>query len=117
MADQDIALYTCDGEWLQMIDATRLSRLVGLGRIASVVRRRKGQPVRASLLRMPGDTKPSSLRDYTGTKYSFQQHLNEGNRCFRLRSLGDDPHNEVELAPVGVRAIFLRVVTDCLTTV
>lgn len=115
MVVQDIGLYTFDGEWLQMIDATRLNRLVDMGRIARVVRRRKGQPVRASLLRMPGDMKPSSLRDYMGTKYSFQQHLAEGNRCFRLRSLGDNPHAEVELAPVGVRSIFLRVVTDCLT--
>lgn len=116
MVTQQIALYSCDGAPLQMIDTTRLDRLMAMGRIRHTVYRRTGQPVRAFLLRMPGDPKPTLLRYYLGTKYSWQQHLNDGNRCFRLRSLGDKPFAEVDLAPPEVRSIFLRVVTDCLVS-
>ena len=97
-----------------MIDGRRLQRLVQLGRVSRVVRRRDGQPVRAFLHRMPGEPKPSTLRDYMGTKYSFQQHLVDGHRCYRLRSLGDDLRAERSLAPEAVRPIFLRVLLDCL---
>jgi hypothetical protein len=99
-----------------MIDSRRLERLAEMGRISRVVRKRKGQPVRAILHRMPGEPKPSTLRDYMGTKYSVVQRLREGNRCYRLRSLGDNPREERDLAPEGVRAIFLRVVAECLSS-
>jgi hypothetical protein len=68
---------------------------------------------RAVLLRLPGEPKPSRLTDYVGTKYSFQQHPNDGHRCWRLRSLGEG-RSDVSLAPAEVRPIFLRVVLDCL---
>lgn len=114
MADQRIALYSCDGELVQMIDSARLDRLLVMGRVRKTVYRRTGQPVRAFLFRMPGEPKPTMLREYLGTKYSWQQHLDDGYRCFRLRGLGDRPYAEVDLAPPDVRSIFLRVVTDCL---
>lgn len=97
-----------------MIDARRLQRLVELNRISRVVHKRNGQPVRAFLLRMNGEARPSTLRDYVGTKYSFQQRLADGHRCYRLRSLGDNPRDERNLAPEAVRPIFLRVLQDCL---
>lgn len=100
-----------------MIDSRRLDRLVAMGRISRIVRKRKGQPVRAFLHGMPGEPKPSMLRDYTGTKYSFVQHLVDGHRCYRLRGLGDNPHAERDLAPNAVRPIFVRVLLDCLKAV
>ena len=64
---------------------------------------------------MPGEWNPSLLSDYKGTKYSFRQHLDNGQRCYRLRALGDNRNDEdCFLAPDEVRPIFLRVVLDCL---
>jgi len=99
-----------------MIDSRRLERLAQMGRISRIVRTRKGQPVRAFLHRMPGEPKPSTLRDYMGTRYSSLQHLVDGHHCYRLRSLGDNPRAELDLAPESVRPIFLRVVADCLSS-
>ena len=113
--ERDIAVYNCDGELLQWMDAKRLRRLMQCGRVARVVKNRAGHIKRATLHRMPGEPKPSTLRDYTGTKYSFHQHLKDGHRCYRLRALGDNPRAERDLAPEEVRPIFLRVVTDCLS--
>ena len=110
-----IPLYTCDGEILQSIDSHRLERLTDLGRLSRVVRNRAGYVMRAYLRRMPDEPKPSTLRDYLGTRYSFQQRLENGLRCHRLRSLGDNPFAERELAPAEVRPIFIRVLLDCLT--
>ncbi len=112
--DQDIHLYDCNGGFVEVINAARLARLEEMGRVRNTVRLRTGRPVRAFLLRMPGEPKQTLLSDYRGTKYSWQQRLDDGHRCFRLRSLGDNPRAEVDLAPLGVRAIFLRVLTDCL---
>ena len=97
-----------------MIDSRRLDRLEEVGRISRVVRNRKGHVVRAFLPRMPGEARPSLLRDYTGTKYSYQQYLADGHRCYRLRGLGEDPFAEQDLAPAEVRPIFIRVLLDCV---
>jgi hypothetical protein len=114
MTAEQIPIYNCDGELVEMIDAARLARLDEMGRVRKTVRRRTGRPVRAFLFRMPGEPKQTLLRDCLGTKYSWQQRLDDGNRCFRLRSLSNNRHAEVDLAPLDVRAIFLRVLTDCL---
>ena len=97
-----------------MIDRRRFERLVDLGRVSRVIRTRTGRPIRAFLHRMPGEPRPSTLRDYVGTKYCFQQHLVDGHRCYRLRSLGDNPRAERDLAPESVRPIFIRVLLECL---
>jgi hypothetical protein len=115
MPGREIALYSYDGALLQWIDQARLQRLVGLDRVARVVRTRVGRVKRATLRPMPGEWKPSLLSDYNGTKYSFRQHLGDGHRCFRLRALGDN-HNDEDyyLAPPEARPIFLRVLLDCM---
>ena len=113
--ERNIPLYSYDGELVQVIDEKRLDRLVAMGRIKRVVRKRKGNVARAVLCRMPGEPKPSKLSDYRGTKYSFRQYLDDGHRCYRLRSLGE-PGDEYDLAPEEVRPIFLQVVLDCVTT-
>ncbi len=109
-----IAVYSYDGELVQWMDEKRLQRLVDCGRVSRIVRNRLGRIKRATLHRMAGEPRPSSLQDYLGTKYSFRQALSEGHRCYRLRGLGDNPRAERDLAPDVVRPIFLRVLLDCL---
>ena len=113
--DRIFPLYSYDGELVAWINTKRFRRLDEAGRVARVVRNRTGEVKRATLLRMPGEPKPSFLEDYRGTSYSFRQRLAEGHRCHRLRALGDNPQaDEYYLAPEEVRPIFLAVLTDCL---
>lgn len=113
--ERTIAVYSSDGELLQWVDEGRLRRLVDYGRVARVVKNRAGRIKRATLQRMAGEPRPSRLADYQGTKYCFRQHLDDGHRCYRLRSLGDNRNDdEHNLAPDEVRPIFMRVVLDCL---
>jgi hypothetical protein len=112
---RDIAVYSADGELLQWVDEKRLRRLAECGRVARVVKTRAGRIKRATLHSMPGEPRPSLLSDYKGTKYCFRQHLDDGHRCYRLRSLGDNRNDDEHyLAPEEVRPIFLRVLLDCL---
>jgi hypothetical protein len=116
--ERNIAVYTRDGALVQWIDEKRAQRLIASGSVARVVRRRRPERImRITLHQRPGEARPSLLSDYIGTKYSFQQHLGDGHKCYRLRSLGDNPREERDLAPEEVRPIFMRVVTDCLATV
>ena len=117
MPGSQIALVTCDNALVQRIDGRKLERLQALGRIDRVVRTAKGKPVRAFLHRADDEGKPSTLRDYAGTKYTFRQSLGDGHRCYRLRALGDNPHSsEYNLAPENVRPIFLRVLLECMAS-
>lgn len=113
--ERNIAVYSFDGALLQWVDQKRCQRLVDAGRVARVVKTSAGRVRRVTLHLMSGESPPSFLSDYKGTKYSFLQHLDDGHRCQRLRSLGDrrgDP--EYNLAPKAARPIFLQVVLDCL---
>ena len=112
--ERDIAVYNCDGALLQWMDEKRVRRLIECGRVARVVKNRAGRIERATLHLIAGEPKPSTLRDYLGTKYSFREHLKDGHRCYRLRGLGDNPRAERDLAPEEVRPIFLRVLQECL---
>jgi len=112
--ERNIAVYNCDGALVQWIDEKRLARLVASGNVARVHKRRSGRISRVNLHQRPGESRPSFLSDYVGTKYSFRQHLADGHYCFRLRPLGDDPREERDLAPDEVRPIFMRVVLDCM---
>jgi hypothetical protein len=113
--ERNIAVYSCDGALVQWIDAKRAARLIASDSVARVARRRHPERiVRVTLRQRPGESRPSFLTDYCGTKYSFRQHLKDGHYCFRLRPLGDDPREERDLAPDEVRPIFLRVVQDCM---
>jgi hypothetical protein len=112
---QQIALYTADGELKERINERRLAKLEAMGRIARVVRHRKGHINRAILVRLPGEGTPVQPADYLGTRYSSRQRLGDGHSCWRLRALGGKP-SETDLAPEEVRPIFLRVLLDCLTS-
>ena len=112
---ETIPLFSCDGVRVDRISLARLAVLQELGRISRLVTHRKGYINRAVLLPMPGEPKPSMLRDYAGTKYSFRQRLAGGHVAYRLRALGDSAfESESNLAPDEVRPIFLRVILDCM---
>ncbi|MGE5487480.1 MAG: hypothetical protein ACM3ZB_06640 [bacterium] len=111
--ERNIPLYSHDGALVEWINQKRLDRLLGLGRVARVVRHKKGRIARAILHRMPGEPRPSFLADYKGQKYCYRQYLDDGHRCYRLRNLGRD-RSETNLAPPEVGPIFLRVLLDCL---
>jgi hypothetical protein len=113
---KQIALYTADGELIDRISERRLERLQALGRIARVVRHRKGHINRATQVRLPGEGRPMQPADCLGTRYSMRQPLSQGRFCWRLRALGDKP-SETDLAPEEVRPVFLRVLLDCLRPV
>jgi|SRR5579884_660422 hypothetical protein len=102
-----IPLYTADNELRDWITEGRLSRLQRAGLIARVVRHRKGYINRAVMFRRPGEGRPAQVSDYIGTRYSFQEHLDNGRFCWRLRRLGRGDE---------LRPIFLTVVTECMAS-
>ena len=110
-----IPLYNAAGELMDRISEQRLKRLQALGRIARVVRHRKGHINRAVQFPVPGEGRPMRAADYVGKHYSMKQRLSDGHTCWRLRALGDRP-SETDLAPVEVRPVFMQVVLDCLAS-
>jgi hypothetical protein len=111
-ARTEIPLYSYDGALIAWITQQRMNRLETMG-LASVVRHKKGTINRVVMHHRPGDPRPTVLRDYLGTRYSFREHLEDGHVCWRLRALGDRP-SEANLAPEKVRPIFLRVLLECV---
>ncbi len=99
-----IPLYAADGELCDWISEQRMARLDKLGLI-QIVRHKKGKVSRCILHRRSGDPKPMQPSNYLGTRYSYQEHLDNGCIAWALRRLGKGD----ELRPV-----FLRVVTDCM---
>ena len=53
------------------------------------------------------------FRDYQGQAYSFEQTLDDGHECWKLRPL-QGGNSDSTLAPAEVRPIFMAVVLDCL---
>jgi hypothetical protein len=99
-----IPLYAADGELRDWISERRMARLDKLGLIR-IVRHKKGRVARCILHRRSGDPKTMEASDYVGTRYSYQEHLENGYIAWALRRLGRGD----ELRPV-----FLQVVSDCL---
>jgi hypothetical protein len=106
-----IPLYSHDFAILDFISGKRALRLETAG-LAKLVRR-KGHLNRVVLYRRPGDPHPTTVRQYMGTGYSFEQPLSDGHHCWKLRSL-QGGRAESLLAPPEVRPIFLRVLLDCM---
>ncbi|MGE5646147.1 MAG: hypothetical protein ACM336_10185 [Acidobacteriota bacterium] len=112
MSGRLIPFYSYNGAYIDHIAIKRAERLEQMGR-AKVVRHRKGHVNRVVLLRGKDDPKPTNLRDYQGKVYSFEQPLDDGHHAWKLRPL-QGGRSEVNLAPVSVRPIFIRVLLDCL---
>ncbi len=106
-----IPLYSYESALLDFISEKRALRLENAG-LAKLVRR-KGHLNRVVLYRRPGDPHPTTVRQYMGTGYSFDQPLGDGHHCWKLRPL-QGGHAESLLAPPEVRPIFLQVVLDCM---
>ena len=62
--ERNIPIYSHDNELLEWVDEARLVRLEKRGRVARMVKTRTGRVVRVQLHRMPGEPRPSFLRDY-----------------------------------------------------
>ncbi len=80
---------------------------------------RKGAVRRVIMYRRPGDPKPTTLRDYVGKAYSWEQPLDDGHQPWALRPLvghvaREDQSHEYHLAPRSLRPIFIRVLLDCM---
>ena len=100
----EIPLYTADGELCDWISEKRMARLDRLGLI-KIIRHKKGRVARCILHQRPGGPKLVRLTDYLGTRYSFREHLDNGHLCWRLRRLGRGDE---------LRPIFFAVVTGCM---
>ena len=101
---REFPLYTFDGALIAWISQARINRLEKLG-LARVLRHKKGTINRVVMHQRAGEPRPTALRDYLGTRYSFREHLEDGHVAWELRRLGKGDE---------LRPIFLRVVTECL---
>jgi len=81
-----IPLYRHDGALIDWISPSRAERLFTAGD-AKLVRHKKGTINRVILHRTPNETLPMRIADYMGKPYSYRQHLDGGQRCWRLKSL------------------------------
>jgi hypothetical protein len=99
-----IPLYSADGELREWVTEQRLAKYQAQGRIARVIRHRKGYINRAILFGRPGE-KLFQPGDYVGTRYSYPEYLENGYIAWALRRLGRGDE---------FRPLFLRVVSDCL---
>jgi hypothetical protein len=108
-----IPLYSPQFALLDFIARRQALRLERDG-LAKVVRHKKtGAINRVVMHRRAGDPHPTRVRDYQGQTYSFEQPLEDGHHCWKLRPL-QGGRSESTLAPPELRPIFLRVVLDCL---
>ena len=71
---------------------------------------RKG-PLKAIWLQQQDGCSPVETHARAGTRYSFLENLDNGNRCWKLRRVDGRDDDGV---PVMTRGVFVQVVTDCL---
>jgi len=108
-----ILLYSFDFALIDFIGRRHALRLERDG-MAKVVRHKKGTINRVVLHRRACDPRrPTTVRDYQGQAYSFEQALDDGHECWKLRPL-QGGNSDSTLAPPEVRPIFMAVVLDCL---
>ena len=107
--DKMIPLYAADGRSLGFRTIDAAERLVAGGYVKASYGRKKN--LRAIWLCQEDGGTPVETHARSGTRYSFLQNLDNGNRCWKLRRVdGRDDDGR----PVATRGVFLQVVTDCL---
>ena len=106
-----IPLYSYEFALLDFINEKRALRLENSGLAQVGAPQGASQP--GSPESPPGDPHPTTVRQYMGTGYSFEQPLSDGHHCWKLRPL-QGGHAESLLAPPEVRPIFMRVLLDCM---
>jgi hypothetical protein len=106
-----IPLYASDGSPRGYRSPEAAQRLLGAGFVTAAYGR-KGH-IKALFLRQEDGANPVRPDLKAGTRYSYQQHLDSGRQCWKLKKLdARDDNGE----PVNTRAVFLQVVQDCLAT-
>ena len=109
--EQQIPYYASDGTSLGFRSEEAAQRLVAGGFVQASYGR-KGH-LKAIWLRKADGASPVETNTAPGTQYSFQQRLDSGKRCWKLRRL--DQRDE-DGTLVSMRGVFLQVVSDCLAS-
>ena len=104
-------LYAADGSSLGYRSREATERLLADGFVTASFGR-KGH-LRAIHVRGEDGSHPVEAQPKAGTNYSFQQHLDSGRRCWKLRRLDLVDEDGV---PCNTEAIYRRVLLDCLAT-
>lgn len=104
-----IPYYAPDGSSLGFRSIEAAERLVAGGFVHPSYGR-KGH-LKAIWARREDGSSPVQARAQAGTRYSFPENLDSGQRCWKLRRL--DRRDE-DGAPVNTRGVFLQVLVDCL---
>ncbi len=107
--DHQIPYYAPDGTPLGFRSPEAAKRLVAGGFVTPSYGR-KGH-LKAIWQQKADGTSPVEANVAPGTQYSFQQRLDSGKRCWKLRRL-DRRDDEGTL--VTTRGVFLQVLSDCL---
>ena len=103
-----IPVYAADGSSLGVRAFATAERLVAEGFVKASYGR-KGHLKAIWLLQEDGAS-PVEGSARMGTRYSFQEGLGHGRRCWKLKNV--DARGESG-EPVGTRAAFFQVVVDC----
>ena len=106
---EQIPLYASDGTSLGFRSLEAAKRLVA-GRYVKPAYGRKGH-LRAVWLLQEDGGNPVETHAQSGTRYSFLQNLDSGNRCWKLRRVDGRDDDGI---PVATRGVFLQVLKDCL---
>ncbi len=105
-----IPLYAPDGSPRGYRSPDAVDRLLQAGFVTAVYGR-KGH-VKALFLRQEDGANPVRPDLKAGTRYSYQQHLESGRRCWKFKKV--DSLRDEDGEAFSTRAIFLQVVQDCL---
>ncbi|MBZ5604692.1 MAG: hypothetical protein LAO79_20530 [Acidobacteriia bacterium] len=107
--EQQIPYYASDGTSLGFRSEEAAQRLVAGGFVQASYGR-KGH-LKAIWSRRQDGSNPVETHAQAGTRYSFLQNLDNGQRCWKLRRVDgrDDDGTRV-----STRGVFLQVVKDCM---
>jgi hypothetical protein len=106
---EQIPLYAPDGTSLGFRSLQAANRLIAGGYVKSSYGR-KGHLKGIWLLQEDG-ANPVPTHARSGTRYSFLQNLDSGNRCWKFRRVDGRDDDGV---PVTTREVFQQVIVDCL---
>jgi hypothetical protein len=104
-----IPYYSPDGSSLGFRSIEAAERLVAGGFVYASYGR-KGH-LKAIWARTEDGSNPVQARAQAGTRYSFPENLDSGQRCWKFRRL--DRRDE-DGTPVNTRGVFLQVLVDCM---
>ena len=107
--EKQIPYYASDGTSLGFRSEEAAQRLIAGGFVKASYGR-KGH-LKAIWSRRQDGSNPVETQTPSGTRYSFPENLDSGQRCWKLRRL--DRRDE-DGTPVITRGVFLQVIAECL---